>query len=410
MLDDRIRSAVESLRAVQAEAPDIQGVRTRVHRRRGARTLGLFVAVGAAVLVFTLWPSSRSTRVNVSPIDGPQPATGSGGSAYSGVLPPGRGDGVMAFDPASGQLILFGGIGMYGTLGDTWSWNGHNWSLLHPLHSPPAQSKTLMGYDPQSRRLILIGGEVMVPLTDPCRRPAGAPVTCQPASVYRGVGLTNDTWTWDGTDWTDLALPPMPANAQVRLPSPGQDQVVTDSATGSLLLVDEDRPALWRWSPAGWQTIHSAHVPPSGDMVAAADPVTGGVLAVDEPRSVIQRMPELPTQTWKWNGHDWVELHPAAQPGAPYFMAQLDASVTVLSGSAQWLWKHGDWQRQSSKVPMIGDGAQVATDTLTGQLVALGGWPSPTLPASSAMTIETGVTWTSVTLPTSPTPIPVPTG
>jgi hypothetical protein len=38
----------------------------------------------------------------------------------------------MAYDAASQEVVLFGGYSLHlGDLGDTWSWNGTNWTELH---------------------------------------------------------------------------------------------------------------------------------------------------------------------------------------------------------------------------------------------------------------------------------------
>ena len=46
--------------------------------------------------------------------------------------PPGRFGASMAYDPATGDMVLFGGLGdtggLLGSLGDTWTWNGTTWA------------------------------------------------------------------------------------------------------------------------------------------------------------------------------------------------------------------------------------------------------------------------------------------
>ena len=43
--------------------------------------------------------------------------------------PPGRFGASMAYDPATGDAVLFGGVGSSGSyLGDTWTWNGTTWT------------------------------------------------------------------------------------------------------------------------------------------------------------------------------------------------------------------------------------------------------------------------------------------
>ncbi|HEX6492954.1 MAG TPA: kelch repeat-containing protein, partial [Candidatus Dormibacteraeota bacterium] len=55
----------------------------------------------------------------------------------------------MAWDGNTGTVLLFGGIDWAGhSYGDTWSWNGSRWTLLHPPTSPSPRSGSVMGWDP----------------------------------------------------------------------------------------------------------------------------------------------------------------------------------------------------------------------------------------------------------------------
>jgi hypothetical protein len=87
--------------------------------------------------------------------------------------PPGRELGLMDFDAASGQLVLFGGAGSGVLLGDTWVWNGTDWTQQFPgpFHTPPAREFSSMAFDAATGQLVLFGG-------------AGSAV------------LLGDTWVW----------------------------------------------------------------------------------------------------------------------------------------------------------------------------------------------------------------------
>ena len=63
------------------------------------------------------------------------------------------------------------------------------WVQLSPGSSPPARSYLAMAYDPVSGKIIMFGG-------------------------FDGVGYLNDTWTFDGVTWTQVATnTPPPARA-----------------------------------------------------------------------------------------------------------------------------------------------------------------------------------------------------
>ena len=77
----------------------------------------------------------------------------------------------MADDIAHGNVVLFGGR----RFGDTWTWNGTDWTKRTPAHSPYQRLDVGMAYDAHGE-VVLFGG--------------GCAIACA------------DTWTWDGTDWT----------------------------------------------------------------------------------------------------------------------------------------------------------------------------------------------------------------
>jgi hypothetical protein len=82
-----------------------------------------------------------------------QPATG----------PPARGGASMAYDAARGVTVLFGGFGsdcehaVYGLCGDTWTWDGTQWSQQQ-VSGPPARLRASMVYDAARDVTVLFGG------------------------------------------------------------------------------------------------------------------------------------------------------------------------------------------------------------------------------------------------------------
>lgn len=93
--------------------------------------------------------------------------------------PSSRRDHAMAYDAARGCIVLFGG---FPTSDETWEWDGRDWTQRAPAHRPPPRSRHVLAYHAARQRVVLFGGQS-----------AGPPY----------VGL-DDTWTWDGSDWTLL--------------------------------------------------------------------------------------------------------------------------------------------------------------------------------------------------------------
>ena len=66
----------------------------------------------------------------------------------------------MAFDPARGETVLFGGTSGSVYFGDTWTWDGSNWSS-HAAAGPSARTGAQLVFDVAHNRLDMFGGYVV---------------------------------------------------------------------------------------------------------------------------------------------------------------------------------------------------------------------------------------------------------
>jgi hypothetical protein len=142
----------------------------------------------------------------------------------------------MVFDAARNQVVLFGGTsGSTSTpLNDTWIWNGTVWKQIIPGHSPPARLWHSMAYDPVHRQVVLFGGD-------------------------GGTHFLNDTWLWNGTDWQ--AAPPQATPPALRT----SGALDYDPTTGKMILFSgsvwttkrNGSPALdsWSWDGSQWKQL-----------------------------------------------------------------------------------------------------------------------------------------------------------
>jgi hypothetical protein len=161
----------------------------------------------------------------------------------------------MAYDPGSGQLVLFGGgsvVAGSGVLDDTWTWNSTAWTQLSPATSPPAREAASMAYDPGTGQLVLFGG--------------------QDQNAFPHL---NDTWTWNGTTWTQQSptnSPSVRSGASMAYdPSTGQLVLFGGAAPGSVLLGDT-----WTWNGTNWTQLNEPTGPPARWFASMAyDPGTG---------------------------------------------------------------------------------------------------------------------------------------
>lgn len=138
----------------------------------------------------------------------------------------------MAYDADTGTVLMYGGFDDRGRLGGTWSWNGTNWTQLHPADSPGEVSFAWQAaWDPASHQLLLFGGDPgggqpslnwtwawtgsnwtqLTPATSPPGRFYGALAwnpDSQQLALFGGAGIGSaqgysaTVWNWTGTTWS----------------------------------------------------------------------------------------------------------------------------------------------------------------------------------------------------------------
>lgn len=221
-----------------------------------------------------------------------------------GVSPPARAFAAAAYDEASHQVVLFGGIGSAGpALDDTWTWDGSAWTQQHPSSSPSARAFASMTYDPRGRDVVLVGGRTAAKptasvcsgsgkATGPNAPPAASwtPVPCFSTSATPFF----DTWLWDGSTWHQAGSAPTGLLGQ----SPA---LGTDPTTGQVVLLAQAVPT----------TIPGPVCPVPLPPVAGTGPIA-------QPAIACAGMPVETLHAWSWSGGSWTELPaplPAAGPG-----------------------------------------------------------------------------------------------
>ena len=205
----------------------------------------------------------------------------------------------MNYDPASKQLVLFGGY-HHDPTNQTWVWAGSDWNQLHPATSPPPRRNAAMTFDHNTNQLILYGG-----------------------SGTNNVGLS-DTWAWNGTTWQELHPEHSPGRRSGSL-------MGYDAHTNQLVLYggfDDDYPLgdTWIWNGTDWKDAHATNPRDnSGEM--AYDAANNELTLFGSDGEVINT----------WNGSDWVEHHPAGHPygrnrGTMSYDPQIGQVVLVTGG------------------------------------------------------------------------------
>lgn len=318
--------------------------------------------------------------------------------------------GAMAFDPATQQVVMFGGLGAHGALGDTWIWDGTGWLRPNLTLSPHSRFGASMVYDARLGALVLVGGDpdspigpseradlaatwlwspsgwqrrdtAHAPTADNVNQSLSGPLAYDAASS-RVVMVTTqmqthfqacstDTWTFDGNDWQRAQTPsPLPATLAA---------LVNEPQTGHAIAVLASRPA----------------VAPSGFMTTSCAPGSG------EAR-------ELRTSsTWRWTGSTWTEISTGTEPAGAHLAIAADGShvqlnpvsgaSTVLDGNDKslWSWSGVGWSQlpPSAYGPPINSSNQQLSVDRAGHIVLFGGIASPNGPLASETWIWDGSHW-----------------
>jgi hypothetical protein len=127
-------------------------------------------------------------------------------------VPPAREVAGMATDPATGQVVLFGGNNCTtdGYINDTWTWNGSTWTEQFPSTSPPARGFFGFAADPVLDQPVLFGG-------------------------YDGTSTLGDTWSWTGSNWTHLAVTTSPsARSEMGMSTDPNGRILLFGGSGGL--------------------------------------------------------------------------------------------------------------------------------------------------------------------------------
>jgi hypothetical protein len=167
--------------------------------------------------------------------------------ATTGTAPSARWGHQMTYDAVRNSILLFGGSTATGPSADTWAWDGENWLKLEPDSDiPPARFLHALTTDPVNNNVVLFGG---------C-----ADKDC--------TILLNDTWVWDGINWSEVtpAIGPSARAGTAMAYNAGRGGIVlhdgcnenNNIVLGFSLTCDHEGdpdPDTWLWNGSTWANI-----------------------------------------------------------------------------------------------------------------------------------------------------------
>jgi len=234
----------------------------------------------------------------------------------------------LAFDESHGHAVLFGGLSYINTGkpipalridAQTLKWDGINWTALTPATVPPARFSPSMVYDAGRNRVMMFGG-------------------C--GDVHCTI-VFNDTWTFDGVNWTQLfplhSPPPRRHAAIAYDPVAGVTVLFGGQTTNSVFILGDQ----WTWDGADWtQTNLTGPVPPARGMSALAYSRRDGGLVLWGGLGASAVLYD----TWIWKENKWTQLSPKVIPNegtsvGMVYDAAMDMTVLVTDlYSSTWTW------------------------------------------------------------------------
>ena len=198
------------------------------------------------------------------------------------------------------------------------------WQQLKPTVAPPPRDSGLGVYDSAMNRFLVAGG----------RSSCGG----------NDVTIFTDTWTFDGSAWTELH----PADAAPNLAGfPAAYDASTKQAIAVIYQGCAEGSFTAIWDGTDWKVQPNggadATTPmPAADGAMAYDPSLHAVILwTPDPPITFGGKPGSGPATWSWNGTTWSELTPAAQPPAT-----LGPAVMTWDSAQQKLLLYGEHSRQ----------------------------------------------------------------
>ncbi len=231
----------------------------------------------------------------------------------------------MAYDLEREVVVIFGGFrGGFDYLGDTWEWDGTQWTEMNPINKPTDRYGHSMEYMTVISKTVLFGGADETPIRK------------------------NETWTWDGSNWElhESEVAPEPRIGFGYIYDSNRNVIVVFGGNGEVGRLNDT----WEFDGETWNEIETEHIPGVRDQ---------HWMAYDEKRQKTVLFSgaapgDFWEDTWEYDGIDWTEIDVHPQPVGRANTAICYDSIRqriVLFGGYAWGWLNDTWEYYEPPTP-----------------------------------------------------------
>ncbi len=270
----------------------------------------------------------------------------------------------MTYDTATRSTVMFGGTNGNPSAGfdDTWILTAANgWTQLFPARFPSRRAGAMMAYDADTRTVMLFGGG-------------------------NATENLNDTWIWDGENWSR-------AITRISPPARSSHGMAYNPITKTVLLFggngnDGVLSDTWEWTgkTRTWTQRFPATSPSARRTSIVFDAAIGRIVLFGGDNAAGDCCDTYYNDTWEWDGFNWVQQFPPAQPPAralPALGYDVKSSQVVMFGGYitpgvglddTWTWNGANWNElQTSRTPASRWAASMDYDPDLNGLLIFGG-------------------------------------
>ena len=295
----------------------------------------------------------------------------------------------LAYDSAREKVVLFGGF-VYEepwVIGDTWEWDGVQWTQVATEGPSPRMDSKNMVYDSARGKVVLFSGHA---------KEAG--------EWIQGWKRPTDTWEWDGSQWTQVATTGPYRTNHAMVYDSERRKIVSFGGSNEEIVFNDT----WEWDGSQWIQVAAEGPSPRELHAMAYDSVRHRVVLYGGSEfEDAEGVSELFNDTWEWDGSKWTEVNLSGinpgklknhtmvfdtMRGKTLLWGGSEGSTsdsTTLQGTDVWEWDGIVWEKFSVPGPELRAAHSMVYDSNRNKIVLFGG----AIGGSGWDVITVGDTW-----------------